>query len=231
MLPIHVIDRDPLATKRAKIKICGIMQPEHALTSAQYGADMVGVVFAESRRKVSIEAARAIRHALDSSATRPALVGVFVNASPACVRQTVLSTGLDAVQLCGDESLDMILDCMQYVPVIRALRFPKGTPPEEALATLEIYAPYTLSGRLRLLVDAHHPLEYGGTGQMADWSLAAYLAKRHDIILAGGLNPANVHDAVKQVSPSGIDVSSGVERDGTKDPQLIRQFIEAARCT
>lgn len=230
MLPTYVVDRDLPTTKRAKVKICGVMQPEHALAAAHYGADMVGVVFAESRRRVSIEAALTIRHTLDDIAIKPSLVGVFVNEAPARVRQTVLSTGLDAVQLCGEESLDMILDCMQYVPVIRALRFPKGAPPEEALATLEAYTPYTLSGRLRLLVDAYHPLEYGGTGQTADWSLAAHLAMRHDIILAGGLTPANVRAAIEQVAPWGIDVSSGVERAGAKDPQLIREFIEAARC-
>jgi phosphoribosylanthranilate isomerase len=81
---------------------------------------------------------------------------------------------------------------------------------------------------LRFLVDAYHPREYGGTGQVADWSIAAHIAARHNVILAGGLNSTNVLAATQQVSPWGIDVSSGVERDGVKDPRLIREFVSAA---
>ena len=125
---------------------------------------------------------------------------------------------LDIVQLSGDESPETVAECAKQINVIKALRFPVGTPHDEALALLDAYTAYNLGNHLRFLVDAYHPREYGGTGQVADWSLAARLAEKHNVILAGGLNAANVLAATQQVSPWGVDVSSGVERNGVKDP-------------
>ena len=216
---------------RPVVKICGIGTPEHALAAARSGAGITGMVFAPSRRRVSVEAAKTIRDALDALDERPLLAGVFVNETPATIRAIVREVGLDLVQLSGDERADQVARLAQDIPVIKALRFPVGTATQAALATCAEYAAVASSERVRLLVDAYRPGEYGGTGHVADWSLAAVLAAEHDIVLAGGLAPENVAGAIAAVAPWGVDVSSGVERDGVKDARLIERFVHAARGT
>jgi phosphoribosylanthranilate isomerase len=211
------------------VKICGIGTPEHALAAARSGADMVGMVFAPSRRRVSIEAAKSIRKALDALDERPLLAGVFVSETPATIRAVVREVGLDVVQLSGDESAGQVACLSEGIPVIKALRFPVGTATQAALTTCAEYASIGSSQRIRLLVDGYRPGEYGGTGHVADWLLATVLAAEHGIILAGGLTPENVAGAIAAVAPWGVDVSSGVERDGVKDAGLIERFVFAAR--
>jgi phosphoribosylanthranilate isomerase len=210
------------------VKICGIGTPEHALAAARSGAGIVGMVFAPSRRRVSVETAKTIREALDALDDRPLLAGVFVNETPATIRAVVREVGLDVVQLSGDESADEVARLSEGIPMIKALRFALGTATEAALATCSEYAAVGSSRRVRLLVDGYRPGEYGGTGYVADWSLAAVLAAEHDIFLAGGLTPENVAGAIAAVAPLGVDVSSGVERDGVKDVDLIEHFVHAA---
>ena len=190
---------------------------------------MVGLVFARSRRQLSIEAARVIREALESIEERPLAVGVFVNETPQRIREIAVEAGLDVAQLSGDESAEDVAECAQYCSVVKALRFPTNVAPEEALPEVNRYTALGLGDRLRILVDTYTPGEYGGTGQVANWSLAAELAAHADVILAGGLKPENVRSALSAVSPWGVDVSSGVEKDGAKDPRLIAAFIEAIR--
>ena len=203
------------------------MEPGHARVAAACGADMVGVVFAPSKRQVSIERVSQIRAALDEGLSRPQLVGVFVNEAPEVVCDVARRVGLDVVQLSGDENVDDVAECARSYPVIKALRFEAGTSVGDAMEVADSYA--FLGDRVRLLVDAHHAGVYGGTGQVADWSLAAELAVRHEIMLAGGLNPRNVAYGLAAVMPWGVDVSSGVESAGAKDAGLIRAFVDAAR--
>jgi phosphoribosylanthranilate isomerase len=208
------------------VKVCGIRQPEHALVAALAGADMVGVVFAPSRRQISSDTARTISLALDTLPTRPALTGVFVNESTERMLETAAHVGLDVLQLSGDETPEQVRECASRYPVIKALRFPADMPALDALGLMQPYA--DIAG-VRLLLDTYRPGEYGGTGERVDWSLASQLAAQVPLVLAGGLNPGNVAEAITSVGPSAVDVSSGVELDGVKDSDLIREFVYAAR--
>lgn len=209
------------------IKICGIMCPEHAISASACGADMIGLVFAESRRQISIETAKGIREALDTMGQRAMLVGVFVNETPQRICEVACEVGLDVVQLSGDESSIEVAECAQRYPVIKALRFSASLAVDETLELCHSYTSLGLGERVRLLVDAYHPSAYGGTGQKSDWAMSAELARHHALILAGGLAAENVAEAMEVVSPAGLDVSSGVERNGMKDLALIEAFIRA----
>jgi phosphoribosylanthranilate isomerase len=213
------------------VKICGLRRPVHARAAAAAGADMLGLVFAPSRRRVSLGEARAIVDALQEADVRPYLVGLFVNESPAVINATVQDLGLDLVQLAGNESID--LAAAIQTPILKSVRL-DGSEPEAAWFELARDAAPISEGwpdwrRVMLLVDAHVPGSYGGTGARADWDAAAELAQQLPIILAGGLHPENVGSAVQQVRPWGVDVSSGVETDGVKDVARIQAFVTAAR--
>jgi len=129
---------------------------------------------------------------------------------------------LDALQLSGDEDeaglRALPIECM----VIKAVRL-------GGAAAEQVWLQAEPSPRLRLLVDAHTPGSYGGAGVVADWDQAGHLARRREIILAGGLTPANVAEAVRRGRPWGVDVRSGVETDGVKDVAKIRAFVAAVR--
>jgi phosphoribosylanthranilate isomerase len=197
------------------VKICGLRDPAALEAAVAAGADFVGVVFAPSPRRVTPDEAAALRRRIPDGG--PRLVGVFVDEAPATVRAIADTVGLDVVQLCGAEPLET--DWGR--PVIRAVR-PSGRVPWRLLT------PWTTCGA-RLLVDAFQPGHYGGTGALGDWRVAARVARRWPILLAGGLRPENVAAAIATVRPWGVDVSSGVERDGRKDPATIVSFIERAR--
>jgi phosphoribosylanthranilate isomerase len=229
MLPAEPATFDSLQTQGPVIKICGLTQPEHAVFAATRGADMVGQVFAPSRRQVSPDLARQISSAVHMAATPALLAGVFVNEQPGRIREIVDFVGLDVIQLSGDEPDSTIIECARYRPVLKAVRFPPGASFDDALARVRRYTSLGLQGRLRVLVDAYHLTAYGGTGQAADWLLASRLAAHEPIMLAGGLHPGNAAGAVRTVNPWGVDVSSGVERDGAKHPDLIADFIDAVR--
>ncbi len=214
-------------TGRPLVKLCGIMSPEHALVAADAGADMIGLVFAESRRRVDLQTADAISQAVYGHVSRPLLVGVFVNESPANVLKTARVVGLDIVQLSGDETPEEAEACAAHFPVIKAFRFDRSVSLDRARERMEPYM--RSSADMRPLVDAYHPTEYGGTGEIADWELAALLSAETGLMLAGGLQAGNVGLAIKSVRPWAIDVSSGIERDGVKDAALMREFVGAAR--
>lgn len=199
-----------------RIKICGITNREDALHAAACGADALGFVFfAGSPRCVTTERARAISEALPPFVTR---VGLFVNETPERIRAIVGECGLDAIQLHGDEPPEF---CQELpLRVIKALRI-------KAAASLDGYEAFKVSA---LLLDAWAGGAYGGTGTAFNWELATGVARLRPVILAGGLTPANVAAAVRQVKPYGVDVSSGVESDpGKKDPEKVAQFIRMAR--
>ncbi|MEI7642799.1 MAG: phosphoribosylanthranilate isomerase [Chloroflexales bacterium] len=199
------------------IKICGLRTLEHALVAAEAGADLIGLVFAPSRRQVSLAEARAIAAAVRGlPAPRPQIVGLFVNTPAFEINAVADSVGLDLVQLSGDESLVDAAGITRQI--IKSIRM-DGSAREAAW----------ISAGARLLVDAHVPGAYGGTGARADWPQAAGLARCAPLILAGGLDPMNVAEAIAQVRPQGVDVSSGVEEGGVKRAALIRAFVAAAR--
>jgi len=198
------------------VKICGLRDVESARAAVEAGADLLGFVFAPSRRRISIEEARAIVRALPPSATT---VGVFVNEPPDAIAQVVAECGLAYVQLSGDEPPEIA--ARLPVPAIKSIRL-KGP---EAARELEAYA-----SLVELFVlDSYRPGAYGGTGEVGDWVLAATLAAEYPCLLAGGLTPENVGLAVERVRPHGVDVSGGVEVDGVKQAERIYEFIRAAK--
>jgi phosphoribosylanthranilate isomerase len=219
------------------VKICGLREPAHALAAAEAGADFVGLVFAESRRRVSVDQGRALAAALGEPAAaasggaeqieallrrkRPLVVGVFADADAETVNRTAEAVGLDLVQLSGDEPW-LMCDKLSR-PVLKAVKVRDGTSAEEIIAVLR-------PGAVPLL-DTHAEGALGGTGRPFDWAVAAAVARRFPIVLAGGLTPENVGEAVRRVCPWAVDVSSGVETDGVKDVEKIRAFVGAAHTT
>lgn len=201
-----------------RIKICGITNVEDARAAVAAGADALGFMFYErSPRCVSPHAAAAIVRALPPSVAR---VGVFVNAGEAEVRRVAVESGVDTLQFHGEETPEF---CRRFAPlkVWKAFRI-QGA---ESLAALRDYDTDAW------LLDSFVPGQLGGTGAMFNWELAVEAKKfGRPIILAGGLTPANVAEAVRQVRPFAVDVSSGVESAlGRKDPQKLRDFIAAAK--
>jgi phosphoribosylanthranilate isomerase len=200
-----------------EIKICGITRIEDALCAAESGADAVGFIFHEaSPRYIDPERAKEIVTALCGRITT---VGVFVNRKAQEVERTAGECGLDLIQLHGDESPDYC----RYFPSGRVIKtvFPR-TP--EGLRAFDLYAVRAL------LVDARDVARYGGTGKRADWTLAATLAKRHPLILAGGLNEKNVGEALAAVAPQAVDINSGCEKaPGVKDHERLRQIVGMIR--
>lgn len=195
-----------------RIKICGITSSEDALAAVAAGADALGFVFyAKSPRAVSPEQTAAIIRSLPPFVTT---VGLFVNADRATINATIATSGLDAIQLHGDESPQ---DCLfPGQRVIKALRIKDS-------ASLERAADYEVSA---LLLDTWSERGYGGSGEVFDWHLLKDFASHHPVILAGGLNPKNVVDAIRQVRPYAVDVSSGVEAaPGEKDRLKVAEFI------
>lgn len=195
------------------VKICGITRLEDAATAVELGASALGFVFwPKSPRYVDPEQARAIVAQLPAFVTT---VGVFVDQPPHHVNDVARHVGLTAVQLHGNEMID-VLEHIER-PVVKAID--DATQVEDADAW---------PARVRLLIDAHDPEKRGGTGRTVDWTRAATFAARRPVLLAGGLTPANVAEAIRVVKPFGIDVSSGVETaPGLKDRARLRALFEA----
>jgi phosphoribosylanthranilate isomerase len=200
---------------RVRVKICGITSARDALVAATAGADAIGLVFAESPRKVSIETARRIVSSLPPFVCP---VGVFVDAELDEVESTAAAVRLGAVQLHGEEAPAYVKALeAKGVRVIKAIRV--GT--REDASRADLYD----SG---IMFDARSSRAAGGTGETFPWEYAVELARRRPVILSGGLTPENVEKALKAVPAWAVDVSSGVEASkGTKDAEKIRRFIEA----
>ncbi len=212
-----------------KVKICGIMEPEHAVAAAEAGAHFIGMVFAPSRRQIGVEKAEEIQSALRAAGALASTVGVFVNETTERMLEIKRIAGLDLLQLSGDETPRQVADCLALgLAVVKAVRFPNNCSLGQALESLAPFVPFIETGRFRFLLDTYNLDAYGGTGERGDWSLAARLARHAPFYLAGGLTPQNVGEAIEAVQPYCVDVSSGVERNGRKDPQLIEDFIVRA---
>jgi phosphoribosylanthranilate isomerase len=210
------------------VKICGLREPAHAAVAAAAGADLIGFIFAPARRQVTARTARmAIEVARQAAADREmAAVGVFVDADAALISAVALEATLDIVQLHGQEPAEMLADLP--IPAIKVLRPRPGESRDDLLATIDRYASAAVAPAA-FMVEGYSETGAGGTGTLADWTLAADLARQRPFILSGGLDAGNVTRAISLVRPAGVDVSSGVEVDGAKDPDLIRRFVTASR--
>ena len=205
---------------RVKVKVCGITNAEDAGAAVEAGADALGFIFYQKspRYVVPAVAARII-------ADLPPLimaVGVFVNEELATVRSIMDACGLGLAQLHGDENASYCHDLSR--PAMKALRLRDRT-------SLLTVAEYQGRGGVRgFILDRFSEAAYGGTGQVTDWGLAAEIAKSTRVLLAGGLTPDNVTEAIRTVRPYGVDVSSGVESaPGKKDHAKIFAFLHAVR--
>jgi phosphoribosylanthranilate isomerase len=200
-----------------KIKICGIKNVTDALAAMDAGANLIGFNFySKSPRYIDVGRCRDIMSVMRKYG-HIMYVGVFVNASVAEVHATIETCGLNLAQLHGDETSEMVQSL--YGKAFKAFR---GVP--------EGINGFARDDAPALLVDASVKGAYGGTGVTADWKSAAELAKYYPILLAGGLTPENVADAVRQVRPWGVDVASGVESSpGVKDAAKMKAFVQAVR--
>ena len=207
-----------------KVKICGLTNLDDALAALDAGADMLGFNFyPASPRYIQPQCCTHLVNALRRRGVEAAMVGVFVNARASEMITILNRCNLDLAQLSGDEPAELLEQLSGWG--FKALRPSGAADLEDCLRqyTVRQTAP-------AWLVDAYRPGEYGGTGQTGDWALAAGLALRYPILLAGGLRPENVAAAVQQVRPWGGDVASGVEcAPGRKDPVRMREFVRAAR--
>jgi phosphoribosylanthranilate isomerase len=204
------------------VKICGITTLEDALLAIEAGADMLGFNFYEpSPRFIEPEACAQIIAQLPKAAMTH--VGVFVNTSPVQIQDIIEICNLNLAQLHGDES-------PEDLAVLGELAF-KAIRPKSLGEGEKAASEYTRrNSPPHLLVDAHRKGMYGGTGEAGDWGIARHLAAQTPILLAGGLNPTNVAEAIQNVRPWGVDVASGVESSpGNKDPHKITDFFAAVR--
>ena len=209
-----------------KVKICGITETSHALAAAEAGADFIGLVFAASKRQVTLEMARETALAVKGLKPPPLVVGVFVNMPADEVNLIADRCRLDWVQLSGDEPWEYLRDVER--PVIKAIRVGQKGHAEEIIANLE--AGHRLLGKdFICLLDSQVEGSYGGTGLTFDWGLVRGVSQRFPVIIAGGLSAENVGQAIRVLRPWGVDVSSGVETGGVKDISKVKAFIEAVR--
>ncbi len=211
-----------------KVKICGITNLEDARAAAVAGADYLGfILYPASVRYLTAESLSAITSPLRQEANCPKLVGVFVDETADTMSQIMEQCSLDLAQLSGDEPPAFIGD--PNSPIYgRSYKALHPTSLVEAQADAEWF---TAPGQPSLQLDTYHPTMRGGTGQTFDWTIAAKLAAdTPGLMLAGGLNPDNVAEAIRMVRPYAVDVASGVEaQPGKKDHHKIKDFIEQSR--
>ena len=239
------------------VKICGNRTPEDVLAAAEAGADFVGMIFARSERRVDAQEGSAMVRALGDplserplavppparlhvreereawfrhgaellesylESKRPLTVGVFADQPPEEVNAIAEEAGVDLVQLAGAGSW---ADCLLLTrQVVRVVHISPVAPPSDPLALIEP------GFAVALMLDSEHGPYRGGTGQTFDWEVARRVSAELPMLLAGGLTPANVAEAVATVDPWAVDVASGVEQGGRKDHELVRAFVGAAK--
>ncbi|USK98187.1 phosphoribosylanthranilate isomerase [Bacillus tropicus] len=199
-----------------KVKICGITDMETAKRACEYGADALGFVFAESKRKITPEQVKAITGELPAHVLK---IGVFVNESVEVIQKIADECGLTHVQLHGDEDNHQIRRL--NIPSIKVLGVTSKADMKNAQAYETDY----------ILFDSPKEKFHGGNGKKFSWELLAHMPKelREKTILAGGLNHLNIEEAIRTIQPYMVDVSSGVEIEGKKDVEKIKQFIKKAK--
>jgi phosphoribosylanthranilate isomerase len=240
------------------VKTCGVSSVEKALTAAEAGEDFIGMMIApQSRRRIEPADAADIVRALGTelrsqeqetppsmfrtdasdlrswyehgasalerllARKRPITVGVFAGNDPEEINEIVDECGLDLIQLSGGEPWSSIL--LANRQVIKAVHINGDDDATSAMSRIET------GSAMAVLLDRADAASFGGTGLAFDWTVAAGIAKAMPLVLAGGLDPDNVGEAIRMVRPWGVDVSSGVETDGAKDAAKVRAFIEAVR--
>ena len=198
-----------------KVKICGLMKAEHVQAAVDAGADAIGFVFAPSRREVTIEQAHELAKKIPDTVLK---IGVFVDASKEQLQKTFREVPLDYIQYHGDETPAFISDV--GLPSIKALAIENEQDAKRAAEYDVNYYLFDTPG-----------VEYkGGSGKTFDWSLLENVGVSKDqIILAGGLHEGNVQEALQQVNPYMVDVSSGVEIEKQKNSERIQTFIQKAK--
>lgn len=197
-----------------EIKICGITNVEDAIHACDSGADALGFIFYEkSPRYITPETAK---HTIERLPRDTTLVGVFVNHDSQAVKEIYAFCGLDLIQLHGDESPEY---CRQFPESILIKTFsPRSEEDRNIIKNYPVKA---------ILIDARDSGLYGGTGKTSNWEMAATLKEKYPLILAGGLNPGNIMEAIKTVSPHAVDVNSGVEvSPAKKDQEKVKTIIE-----
>lgn len=217
-----------------KIKICGITNRESAGQCCQHGADAIGLNFyTRSKRSISVESAVEVSSAVSQSTKK---VGLFVNHSSAEILAVSNRVGLDLIQLHGDESTSLLDELKEGLAasrqkVIRAIRISRENW-ATAISQIKEWDTCRHTDLVgAFLLDAFVPTAFGGTGETIDWDWLSQLGlpTEKPLVLAGGLTPLNVEQAIEQVRPFGVDVAGGVESEnGVKDPGKIEQFVENA---
>lgn len=200
-----------------KVKICGIKTAEEVSILNKYVPDYAGFIFSKSKRIVSSKMATFLIKLLPVEVKK---VGVFVNESAETVLKTHWECGLDVVQLSGEED-------QSYIDKIKKSGYIK-----EIWKTIMVKDGSELFRNINadaVLLDTYSEKAHGGTGKTFDWSIAKSFAKENRIILAGGLKAGNVRNAIDMLEPYCVDVSSGVEIDGYKDENLVREFINTVK--
>ncbi len=194
------------------VKICGLLKPEDATAAGAAGADMLGVVFAPAWRRRTVAEAQRIFAAAPAGRER---VGVFVDAPLSEVEEIARACELDRVQLGGNETPEYVATL--GARAVKTLRLPRD---ERRVADFDVPLFH---------LDTADERQAGGTGTSWDYALARGVTRGHAALLAGGLAPENVADAIRMARPLGVDVSSGVETDRAKDPDKICEFVAQAR--
>ena len=220
------------------VKICGISDPESARVAATCGADFIGMVFAPSRRQITVGQAKAISGSVSVSTggnplmsgsisflemllekRRPLIVGVFADQDIEAINSIADECNLDLIQISGSENWEV---CKQINrPVLKCVKIREEEKSGDIIDSVKADA--------IPLLDSYVAGAYGGTGQSIDWEVAAQISRQIPIVLAGGLNPANVFEAINVVHPWAVDVSSGVETSGVKDPIKIEAFLKESK--
>ena len=215
-----------------RVKICGLSKLGDALAAAEAGADYLGILFEpRSRRRLAEDDARELVRAFRErwQGSAPQWVGVFANQPLEEVNHLLTHCDMDLAQLSGQESTDY---CAQVSrPVVKVVHVRSDAPQNDVLEDVRQALNAYREGGYMIQLDTYKDGVLGGTGQVFNWDVARELARSHSIVLAGGLSPENVTEAISRVRPWGLDVSSGVETDGRKDEAKIVRFIEQVQRT